>query len=161
MPCLCVLCAGGCVLVCFWVVPRSALGCAAAISSRLLRLGRVCCRILGFAACVGLVRCRCALSCLGPKLLIGGLYVTMCADASMYKMDRWRSSNSSTELNIIIRNWNNGRLSCLTHEPHQAPSARSKAFKRQLLTSLRLRTSGQQTPRQVTRHCVQSSIVTP
>ena len=76
------------------------------------------------------------------------VYVTMCADVFIHKMDQWRSARSSTELSIITRNFNSGQLTLLTHELHRAPSARSKAFERQLLTSCRSRP---QTPRQIAR----------
>ena len=61
-----------CVHVCLKVVPRSAQGAAAAVCSRLLRLGRVCCPLPGLLHDLAVCDVVCALLCRGPKQRVGG-----------------------------------------------------------------------------------------
>ena len=63
---------GRCVHVCLWVVPQSAHGAAAAVCSRLLRLGRVCCRLPGLLHDLAVCDVVCALLCRDPKQRVGG-----------------------------------------------------------------------------------------
>ena len=50
----------------------------------------------------------------------------MCADVLVYNLDQWRSSDSSTDVNITIFNFKEGQLTLLTHVLHRAPSASSE-----------------------------------
>ena len=49
--------------------------------------------------------------------------VTMCADVCVSKLDQWRSSDSSTDINITLFDFKEGHTTLLTHALHQAPSA--------------------------------------
>ena len=54
--------------------------------------------------------------------------VIMCADVLVYNLDQWRSSDSSTDINITIFNFKEGQLTLLTHILHRALSVSSETW---------------------------------
>ena len=102
------------------------------MSSSVLHLGRETEPIQGASAiyfarvmrrlirrCVRVVR---ALPTRGPMQRVVACTVTMCDDVNVYYLDQWRSSDSSTDVNIMIHNFREGHMTLLTHALHRAPS---------------------------------------
>ena len=54
--------------------------------------------------------------------------VTMCADVCVYRLDQWRSSDSSTDISITIFNFKEEKETLLTRALHRAPSASSETW---------------------------------
>ena len=69
-----------------------------------------------------------ALPTRGPMQRVVACTVTMCDDVNVYYLDQWRSSDSSTDINITIFNFKEGQLTLLTHVLHRAPSASSETW---------------------------------
>ena len=63
-----------------------------------------------------------ALPTRGPMQRVVACTVTMCNDVNVYYLDQWRSSDSSTDVNIMIHNFREGHMTLLTHALHRAPS---------------------------------------
>ena len=70
--------------------------------------------------------------------------VTMCDDVNVYYLDQWRSSDSSTDVNIMIHNFREGHMTLLTHALHRAPSVSLETWSGELQYLF---------DRAVTRHC--------
>ena len=64
-----------------------------------------------------------ALPTRGPMQRVVACTVAMCSDVFVHNLDQWRSSDSSTDINITIFNFKEGQLTLLTHVLHRAPSA--------------------------------------
>ena len=63
-----------------------------------------------------------ALPTRGPMQRVVACTVTMCDDVNVYYLDQWRSSDSSTDINITIYSFREGHMTLLTHALHRAPS---------------------------------------
>ena len=52
----------------------------------------------------------------------------MCADVLVYNLDQWRSSDSSTDINITLFDFKEGHMTLLSHALHWAPSTCSETW---------------------------------
>ena len=69
-----------------------------------------------------------ALPTRGPMQRVAACTVTTCADVCVYKLDQWRSSNSSTDISATHFNFKEGQMTLLTHVLHRASSASSETW---------------------------------
>ena len=74
------------------------------------------------------VRCRACPAYPRPDAAGRTCTVIMCADVLVYNLDQWRSSDSSTDINITLFDFKEGHMTLLSHALHWAPSTCSETW---------------------------------